>query len=57
MLYLVVVHTMKGVNIILGRYVIIQTIPEIVELNKVLYKMNQTRILDIYSAKMPQENG
>ena len=55
MLYLVVVHTMKGVNIILGRY--IQTIPEIVELNKVLYKMNQTRILDIYSAKMPQENG
>ena len=56
MLYLVVFHTMKGLNITLGRYVIIETFPQIVQLNNVLYKMNETRILDIYSAKMPQEN-
>ena len=56
MLYLVVFHTTKGLNITLGRYVIIKTFPQIVQLNNVLYKMNETRILDIYSAKMPQEN-
>ena len=57
MSYLVVFHTMKGLNITLGRYVIIKTFPQIVQLNNVLYKMNETRILDIHSAKMPQENG
>lgn len=57
MLYLVVFYTMKGLNITLGRYVIIKTFPQIVQLNNVLYKMIETRILDIHSAKMPQENG
>ena len=57
MLYLVVFYTMKGLNITLGRYVIIKTFPQIVQLNNVLYKMNETRILDIHSAKMRQENG
>ena len=54
MLYLVVFHTMKGLNITLGRC---KTFPQIVQLNNVLYKMKETRILDIHSAKMPQENG